>query len=331
MTTLQIERRQAAPCLRLHPEVPRGEDLKQWTIARVREAFSESLPPDSRLLTTEDVHFADLAAVTARERSERDPRERLIYQVLRASGVPAEYLDTTLMPMASRLEGVGVYWNPLARQPALWIDQAYADALASPDAGVRLGLAAMLGDNLIRILLDVLPEPRPVESQQVPNARETIRDRLTHEFTRLSERFEGVVDGQRLKAGLEIISDLLDAGQARFYRQGGRLFLCFEGAQAERAEYDLGGEFQLGLVYTFGEPVYTRFMESIYLAFLRQFKRPGQAQNDIRMLQYRAQQTLREIGLRSRADAYEAYINSEIPLYYWGACSRRINPWQYLD
>ena len=329
MTLQRSSTAPARPCLTLEPDVPQGRALSQWAIDSIRRAFQENYFPSDRLLTPEQIQFLDQIDIIELERSERDPNESVLYQVLKVSGVPTDYLDDALMPLASALDGVGVYWNPFSPKPMLSINRGVLDSLSSCNKDHRLACAASLGDNLIRICLDMLPVVVPIPPQQVARVREDFRDAITAAFAFIRRRFSEAIDAQKLALGFQVISDLLDSSQALFFARGARLVFCLESSAGRIVEYELGMEFQLGIGSLLGERLYKQFNGQIERAFLKRFRRDPRAQGDIDKRKFQAQQALRCLGLCDAESIYRAYVDSQIPFYYWGAESKRVNPWRY--
>jgi len=323
------------PSVHLSPTIPRGATLAAWTIEAFEKACTDvslslRLPNTARFLTAERITFLDLATIQRIERADRDPQGTLLYQVFRNAGVPVEYLDTTLIPMVSALEDVGVYWQPLAPAPVLYASQAYLEtSFTATNDSDRLWSALQFGDNLIRVWLDMLPEPRPVPAQHRAQVRECFRDSFTAQFAAVKLRFPEALDTHLLRKGFQVLSGLLDSDEAIFSMQGARLFLRFAGRNVLVTEHELGRELQTGIVSILGEKVRVRLLELAHRAFLRRFRPVEGRERMIRTVQWRAMQVLREVDLGAVGMLCDAYAHSDVPLYYWAASSKRINPWSY--
>jgi hypothetical protein len=323
------------PSIDVAPRVPVGEQLARWAIETFERSRDEvclawGFEAPARQLTADRIHFLDISQIANVERAQRAPANSLCYQVFLTAGVPPAYLDTIYLPLLSKLEGLGVYWYYLSPEPELYASQAFVDeTFSAPDAASRLCSAAQFGENLIRVWLDLLPESQTVPLQYQPRVRECFRAHLQSEFDAIGKRFVGSVDGGKFEKGFQIVSGLLDSEDAIYLCHGGRLVLGFEGQTYAGGESELGTDLNAGIVHILGERVRARFVERIQQAFLRRWRRPEAAEQAIRALQWRAMRLLRELRLSGIRELYDAYVHSDVPLYYWGAESKRVNLWGY--
>jgi len=323
------------PSVIIRPCIPSGEALAAWTVKTVLRVCGEADaspegPAGARALTADRVRFLALEAIQEIERAERDPQGTLLYQVCRAGGVPPDYLDTMFLPLISSLDGVGVYWHALAEKPVLYVSRDYLEgAFSNSDEDVRLCSALSFGDNLIRVWLDVLPVPRPVPAQHLARVRECFRSSVGSEIREVKRRFTDTVRAHELSQGLQLFNDVLDSAEASYTMQGARLGLRFAGRNPLAVEHELGRAFQLGVLSILGERLRGRLRELAYCAFLRRFRPDRRQEQALRAMEWPVLRVLRAIGLAPAAALGEAYANSDVPLYYRAADSKRINPWSY--
>lgn len=319
----------------LTPQVPAGEALAQWTIRAFERACADfrhayDLPPSARQLTAERIAFRDLATITEIERSERAPQDLLLYQILRHAGVPEDYLDTTYAPLLTPVPGIGVHWSPLAEQPVLYADETYLTAgFSAADPFDRLCSAWQFGENLIRVGLAMLPLAQPVPPQHQAQVRECFRGHLTGAFADIKGRFPTVVRARDLQQGFQLFSDLLNSDEAIYSMHGARLLLRFTGRNVLATEDELGQDLQTGVVYILGEHIRSRFHDLLARAFLRRLRPDANRERRSHTIQWSALRLLDELHLGAVRELYQVYVHSELPLHYWAATSKRINPWSY--
>jgi hypothetical protein len=324
------------PTIAIRPVIPEGERLAAWAIQafeRARETVGLKAGCEreaAHWLSGERIHFVDCAAMQEIERSQRDPQGTLLYQICQNANTPVDYLDSMFMPFLSTLEGLSVYWNPLAEESALFVSREYLETAFSADNDdVRLYNALHFAENLTRVWLDMLPGVLTVPDQESVRVRECFRSGIRAELGAIEHRFPGDIDRKAMSKGFALVSELLDSEESRLSMQGARLSLRFAGRHPLAVEHELGRELQAGIISILSAKVRTALRDHADRAFLVRFKPSAAEERLVDTMQWQTMQILRELDLTSSAALGEAYAHSEVPLHYWAAASKKIDPWSY--
>lgn len=323
------------------PETPKGEPLIKRVLELSMRALTETYPilldpPFSDKIPTRDrICFSSLDEIRKQQEEDKpSSTSKLLFLGMELAGIPKPAIKEKYHPLD---KDYPVYWNLDSEKPTMYFSDEVRANLDSPDPDIRRTKALNFGITLIRETLEMLPVPQKLTCQA--EWKEMIGiDLADGFFTSLEREFTQQIDPGKFAILKESADELpaLDP-KAQAVSCGAIVSLLFDGQTLNTAEYNMGSQFQDGIINYLATDVIQEFFTLMKKAqitpgstrladFLVNVLEPSEAN----LFAVKILRDMQLVDFRNKKELLELYLNSDLPTCYHESPKQDlVNPWQY--